>query len=1653
MASTEQVPAPLWSGANLGSRSADERHQWLQTPRNFRRQGWRRIATATVIFCALFGLWATFIWTALWFDPPRPIAVCVLSAGYETNLAVPHNVYGHRSGDRLAAVESSILQPITPPSRLRIHDSWDRDLAETASQPAVLIYCALHGNADLQGVYFLRDNADYRQTEDNKLRLTDMLDRLAELRTTQHKILVLDATQHGADWVRGSLRNEFARSLIQLNDRIQAIPNLIVISASGPDERSWSSPQYGESVFGREFRRAIQGESQDHDGDSMICLDEAFRTTAEKTEHWARVNRGSQQRPILLPLGDVGLQRAHQISLGHRVRLPSESVAPPNPLPKEVRTLWDVADQLRALIPPPQTYSPTAWRHFQDALLRYESLVEADDQENASRMRSVIRELEVTLRSSSELKLSSLGNTLTMPAVSGLSLVPDAATRQLAAQLWDASPTDAVKIWKQAQASLATDPTSVTLLRLQLTRLSLDLAATDPIFRKERLIPLLQLLDNPGRPRSAEAQFLLMLERDLPSPAPPEDLIRYALETRILAEQAALGTTTGGAVYTERVWPFTQARLVQADSERLRAQDLLFTNDPQQWAHARTGFQTATGLYRQVLTDAAAIADVLALRDRAFSELPALSRWAANRLRPDETQTRKNLEATVSKLEKLWADVYALDAMIQNAAIAAEPHLNIPDTLNRTAAAKTALDQMERQFQIHVVQSTAVALPRVWHDVEEALHVPDIPAELRLRLLENYRKASWQFFVDSRGKTPTPLPLQLVQERSDDEASRQGRLAMALLGQAGFTALGGPADADWLLTRTRLETFQATPHGWQVLLQAADSIAKRFHAVSPAVATLQEQAHATTGIAPLQPLSIIDSCVRVLPTGILQAIGPHPTASCRAAWLGRFLTILAQRTWQEHWYAYSPDDEPYFSRAGVLFLDDAAQGGDPASIAAVQRRLQNPGQLQFRFADASLTITTESTTSVIGNLAAAPGSRIPTGQVTWRVQPNTGLSLPPANTLTQSIPTGDKPAAFALTVLNDRLTPSEVNPPSRPTPITSDLLFQALFRGQRITARLPVSIYPRPFVTVNTFPSPQRASLAIRATPDVFQKIGIASGTVVVVLDCSGSMGVPSGEPFGPTAKFAQAVKVLEDVLRDLPEGTTLSVWAFGQSLPSALTADDAEKTISRVIAPTVWNPKAPLQLPGVMAKIRYPALTPWNESPILRTMLAAQRDFQAAVGYKTMIVVTDGMDNRYQQDKELNPNGLAIPALLRTEFAQTGIAVHIVGFKLPQQEEAEAKKQFEIVETFDPPGSYTDTDDADNLAVAIRKALRKSIRYGIETSANIPAPGMSRSGAEVGTTDGGERWFSAGLKPGAWKVRFHPAPHLVRETYLAPADRLLLELDQGLTGWTLRRSAWAERDFPFAPWATARDWRLSLIQNQREGAGYRGLVALERRYDPDETVLQVPHPDAVWFDLATPQENAAPLAMEWHATPGYPAAAWSLSCPDWEETPSGPARPKISVWWNPDQEPSIAGRLDKGIDFRKLDELPGKKLFLDGTPITIRFAGLEDHIVATSPTNRSRQKCLVVRVQHGPTHPVAVRVRGTSFTGHSLWQYGPAGVSTALFWPATEHSWDDLSALELISLRAMRRHAEQRGFHVKLTNLPTPDPADERPPPPLPLP
>src|SRR4029077_12108743 len=120
------------------------------------------------------------------------------------------------------------------------------------------------------------------------------------------------------------------------------------------------------------------------------------------------------------------------------------------------------------------------------------------------------------------------------------------------------------------------------------------------------------------------------------------------------------------------------------------------------------------------------------------------------------------------------------------------------------------------------------------------------------------------------------------------------------------------------------------------------------------------------------------------------------------------------------------------------------------------------------------------------------------------------------------------------------LNRSESEPPPAPKVEPSRVAVRGLFRGQQINYQSDVNLFPLADNVWSRPPLPQLGSIAVRASDPLQDRFGASNGSIAIVLDCSGSMGPPEGEKFGPATKYYEATQALQNVVRKLPRGTTV---------------------------------------------------------------------------------------------------------------------------------------------------------------------------------------------------------------------------------------------------------------------------------------------------------------------------------------------------------------------------------------------------------------------------------------------------------------------------------------------------------------------------------
>jgi hypothetical protein len=138
---------------------------------------------------------------------------------------------------------------------------------------------------------------------------------------------------------------------------------------------------------------------------------------------------------------------------------------------------------------------------------------------------------------------------------------------------------------------------------------------------------------------------------------------------------------------------------------------------------------------------------------------------------------------------------------------------------------------------------------------------------------------------------------------------------------------------------------------------------------------------------------------------------------------------------------------------------------------------------------------------------------------------------------------------------------------------------------------------------------------------------------------------------------------------------------------------------------------------------------------------------------------------------------------------------------------------------------------------------------------------------------------------------------------------------------------------------------------------------------------------------------------------------------------------------------------LRRGADFRALRDLTGE-MRLDGETATLDGVTVERRWVQEQSGQREQRWCLVVRASHAPGRPLWARLE-TSLrrAGQEHRFHASAGRYVGLFWfrgletpeALQEQLNDNLSALQLISVGAFKKEAEERQLFADFNDLSTP--------------
>lgn len=1555
------------------------------------RRTWLGLGLAGVVLSA----GATAAVVAL-LEPPAPLRLVAIGADYATNLSLPHNTPAYNSLTDACRVRpaspgpwggASLISgndtPLVADERFRFADAL-----AGVTEPTVVVLVALHGGADETGPYLLRENSQIGDPPTQRLRVVELLDALAGLPQSTNKVVVFEAATAPGDPRRGAGHNAFAEGLRSLEPRIAATPGLIVIATSDTGQRCWPTPNGRRSATLSAIAEALAGHGPDIDSDGRVSVAEAMQHTANTAEANASSVWRHRQSPLLLPEGAPGLRLARRIDLApHAGPAPEPSHAGPAPDAK-IAARWNRLESLAAELPAPETTAPLAWRRYRRALLRYEQVLLAGGTAQAGRLAPLLDDLEAVVRRDAS-AAGRLVDPVELNAANGAAPSSNEAVAKLLAA------TDA-QLRPLVDRLFANDADGA--LRRATIESLLDYAQADPRNHLRRTANLIQALPAPAGLRPGAAHLVAMLGRGLPSDLSDPtwgDPLRAAIATRRLAEAAlTVGVDESGAACVASSLPWLADRIDEADRPRREGEDWLF-GGAEFLPRASAALQSAHDSYVTLTDDSQAVRAALAARDRALDLLPFYGETVA--AIPDCTvDSPAQLEAIVVDLESAWASAHTLadalegqDRVDPNASIAALGKLRneLQSDLDQLGSALT-------EWRAELLTRTGAAARS---GREAALLSPDIAVGERMRLIAAAPAP------DSTPDSAAGRPLRL-------DASRQAAWHASVIRRRLRAALAavGPRLYDRGTSKAGAFIHDAqtiTADAGESAPDAAERVAKRVASAWRAATIAQlEKPGAVTADAV--------EAARRLDWGLVIDAGESVLAAARRQSLCDYYLWRARRVLDDDWAADDPNGEPYAAAAAKAYLS-LAERVIPGQSAV--------DQLLRRANDASpLAITAPARIDSVDGVA-------PPVLLTVTAPGREGLA---AVSIVADDAAGEASRRCVCNVASAEPTLS----PAIDTLDTSSsrVRFVAWRRGHVATADTPVALHAKPTIEIIEPPAPRAAALAVLADRSL-NGLG-APGAVSFVLDASGSMGRTTG---ATTSKYEQALAELRSLLADTPRGVWVSVWVFGQAQGPGKTVDPAEAAIERLVDPVQWDPDDAGLLDRITRPLAYPRVEPWNESALARAILTASSDLANRDGYKAVIAVTDGVDNRFAEDKLANPLGESLGQVLSRELPERGVALHVIGFRLPGAEQEPARRQFDFASGATPRGGYWQADHPQALSAALRTAWSGGENAWALAAA---APDGRRLGEAVLSPAGSAPvWPDRPLPLGWYTLPIGRAEAASQRALLAAGDLLLVRLGQPEADAPLSVASATRLLWPAKPSAEAVGWRAAILNRRLlPNDATSATVALENLPAASPTsVLQITRPSRVWFERTCVDRQGATLS--WRRVDGYPAPAWELH----GEGGASPACPEgLRVWWTAEEPAADA----KVADFDSIDTLIGASWDIDGRQTTLLGLAAENRPLADGSGRVVEQPCVVVRLKGARCF---VRLGGVAPAGQRHAFYDDAEQTVAVFWPVTPHQLEHgLRWFELASVQSMKEAAKASGATIHFPELGPASPGDLRPAP-----
>ncbi|HJZ89865.1 MAG TPA: VWA domain-containing protein, partial [Gemmataceae bacterium] len=1159
----------------------------------------RRLIAATLSGAVLVAL---VIGLILWWGPYKRPTLVVVAPDAPDSTVAPSNSAGAAGArsfyDAFRSARESPRPKSEPNSTAGVGD-WQQAIDDSSAP--LFLYFACPGAADRSGPYLwlVPAGAGIASATEQRLTITQVLNHLKTLPARRQKVLVLDAATEPVSWTRGHLHNDFARRLKALDAEIKAVPNLVVICSADDDQRSWVSEEWRQTAFGHYLQEGLKGAAGS--ANARVSAFELFGYVQKAVSQWAQANRDTQQTPILLPSQDAddtrnGESRAKNIEIATRgsdsyvARAPSEAPGYRFTVPDALRTAWERYDELeksKDLSAQPETKAPNLWRQYLDLLLRAE---------HAARVTGDVPEPIV-------LKLRQLADQLAAPlwgappACMPFSLPagpalgyrrPELRPEQFQVLWGHAKPADA---WDELIRGKDVDRARLTvadsLVRYLQTQAP-DRAALD---RAEKLLEVVEV----GKGRPVETHLVRTFRQHLAANQDPK-LVRQAIAVQVEAERAAWYAGPGTDYpYAEQVALWFRQDLEVADKHRRDGTDLVFAGDAKSAAAAAKDLDAAQELYRALAEKAAALGAAYRLRDRALTRLPYYARWAAGRrVRTDEAQPELDRITQIAEKAHALADLLTAPdpgQLREVGRLVAE--LNGPDGLFR---------KLETDFQTSLARLSDQALPANWYALDNTLNVPFIPVRTRMDLLEKLRLVSRQLHENADPQDARPGGPVSPKEM----AQRQGKMALAILGERRFTEFRG-ASLTWKEVSQRVDA-PALGAWWDSLAEAGERVGETFSAIARGADERGRGLSGETEAGITQAAALAR-----LADGATVLNGNSPAAERRFR-MHQLLIAQAVRAAADGWESLDKgSSQPYCLAAATSYLESAKavlQGGPGSSMPPGWLKAINNAEAGLRHGKFDLTfprdhiyMTDRAEERLWFGVRSTDG---PNGKPVVRVAAATAPVASKDIPANEYRPLGDF-ASPGVRSGENLLNLSAVKAPDGTKGrVELDLLYRGRLVRRSIEAEQAEPTYHWIF-----HPPTGKASIVVKGDA------ALRSGAVAVMFDMSKSMNELDKQTESRKVRAANAVRKM---LAEMPEETIVSVSFFAGK----------GSQIETFQPPTRWSDAA-TKAEAVFEKVsKRPAdggVTPLSESIVTALNgleVLPGKDF---TGFRSLIIITDGCD------------------------------------------------------------------------------------------------------------------------------------------------------------------------------------------------------------------------------------------------------------------------------------------------------------------------------------------------------------------------------------------------------------------------------------------